>query len=81
MSRLGCPAAFTCPAAIGNRPRFDTGGYVSLERSQSVVQQPRGRGRFIARADSQRLAASDANGAGSPDISATRHSCLAASGD
>ena len=81
MSKLGCPATFTCPAAIGDRPRFGSGGYVSLERSQSVVQQPRGRWRFIARADSQRFAASDANGAGSPDISAARHSRLAANGD
>jgi hypothetical protein len=81
MSKLGCPAAFTCPAAIGDRPRFATSGYVSLGRSQSVVQQPGEPWRFIATADSQRFAASAANGARSPDASAARHPCLAAIGD
>jgi hypothetical protein len=78
MSELGCPAGFTCPAAIANWPRFATSGYVSLDRSQSMVQQPDGPRRFIAAADSRRFAA---NGARSPGESAARHPCLAASGD
>src|SRR6516164_10703645 len=72
MSKLGCPAA------IVDRPTFATSGYVSLGRSQYVVQQPDEPWRFIARADGQRFAAS---GARSPDGSATRHPCLAANGD
>ena len=70
MSKLAAPAAFTCPAAIGDRPRFATSGYVSLGRSQYVVQH----------ADRQRFASAD-NGAGSPDGAAARHPCLAAKGD
>jgi hypothetical protein len=77
MSKLGCPAAFNCPAAIGDRPRFANSGYVSLGRSQSV-QQPGEPWRFIATAYSQRFAAS---GARSPDVSAARHPCLSANGD
>jgi hypothetical protein len=73
MSKLGCPAAFTYPAVIGDRPRFATSGYVSLGRSQYVVQQPG--------ADSQRFAASAANGARSPNVSAARHPCPADIGD
>ncbi len=59
------------PAALGDRPRFATSGYVSLGRSQSV-QQP---------GDSQRFVASADNGARSPDVSAARYPCLAAIGD
>ena len=77
MSKLGYPAAFNCPAAIGDRPRFANSGYVSLGRSQSV-QQPGEPWRFIATAYSQRFAAS---GARSPDVSAARHPCLSANGD
>jgi hypothetical protein len=78
MPGLARPAAFTCPAAIGGRPRFATGGYVSLGRSQHVVQHPGRHWRFIATADSQRFAA---NGAGSPNVSAAGYPCLAAIGD
>jgi hypothetical protein len=60
------------PAALGDRPRFATSGYVSLGRSQSGVQQP---------GDSQRFVASADNGARSPDVSAARYPCLAAIGD
>jgi hypothetical protein len=77
MSKLGCPAAFNYPAAIGDRPRFANSGYVSLGRSQSV-QQPGEPWRFIATAYSQRFAAS---GARSPHVSAARHPCLSANGD
>ena len=69
MSKLACPAAFTCPAAIGDQQRFGTSGYQqpSPRRGRSLVkcQTPRD--------DSQRFAASAANGAGSPDVSAARH--------
>jgi hypothetical protein len=77
MSKLGCPAAFNCPAAIGARPRFANSGYVSLGRSQSV-QQPGEPWRFIATAYSQRFAAS---GARSPHVSAARHPCLSTNDD
>src|SRR6185437_12436857 len=78
MSKLGCPAAFTCPAAICHRPRFATNGCVSLGRSQSVVQRPGEPWCFIATADSQSFAA---DGARSLNVSAARHPCLAAIGD
>ena len=78
MSKPGWPAAFTCPAAIGDRQTFAAGGWLLLERSQPVVQHPVGPRRF-ATADSRRFA-SAANGAGGPGISAARHPGLAASG-
>jgi hypothetical protein len=78
MSRLSCPTASTCRAAIGDRQRFATSGWVLLERSQLVVPQPAWPWRFIATAYSQRFVA---NGARCPDVSAARRPCYATIGD
>jgi hypothetical protein len=80
MSKLACPAGFTCPAAIRDRPRFATSG-VLLGRSPTVVRQAGEPWRFIATADSKKFAASADNGAGSPDVPAARHPCPADIGD
>jgi hypothetical protein len=78
MSKLAWPAAFTCPAAIGDCPRFATSGYQQRAPGRSLGKyQSREPRRFIATADSQRFAAYAAR---SPDVSAARHPCAAAIG-